>query len=330
MKQRLEQILVTAWHKQSPWLLLLRPLSLLFGCIRKLRYFWLNHCRKKVQLKARVVIVGNISVGGSGKTSLTAYIAKTLENQGYSIAIISKGYARKSSLPNPVVVTQTRPTYYGDEPCLLSQQLKSPVIVCDDRLRALQKWQHKADVLICDDGLQDYRFVHDCEIALIDGSRGFGNGRLIPEGFLREPTKRLNQCDMVLQLSGNDLLPEAEGIFYYRAIGFRQLVTGKLLSIEQAHQTWQEQDIEAYAGLANNQSFFDSLQKLGFNCNNHYLADHHNYSSSDFAQTTSIKLMTAKDAVKCYQLADASYWCLEIDIQMDSTTARKLLSFVTG
>lgn len=330
MKQVLEQILVAAWRKPALWLLLLRPLSLLFGLIRAIRYLWLNHCKHKVQLKARVIVVGNISVGGSGKTSLTAYIAQALESQGHRIAVISKGYARQSSLPEPVVVSAMRPLYYGDEPCLLSQQLNSPVVVCDDRLTALQQWQHKADILICDDGLQDYRFIHDCEIALIDGDRGFGNRRLLPEGFLREPVARLNKSDMVLQRSGNNLFPEAEAFFHYRAIGCRQLVTGELLSIEQAHQRWQGQRIDAYAGLANNHSFFDLLARLGFECSNHPLADHHSYSASDFSTTPSIRLMTSKDAVKCLKFADANYWYLEIEIEIDSAVASKLLSCITG
>ena len=330
VRRHIEKTLVHAWHNQSSWLILFRPLSLLYYLLLTLKNFWFQRLSTAVTLKARTIIIGNISVGGSGKTSVTASIAAMLTQQHYTVAVISKGYGRTAPHPYPVVVDTMDPQRYGDEPCLLAQQLSCPVVVCDDRLKALAAWHDKVHVLICDDGLQDYRFIHDCEIALIDGDTGFGNHKLLPEGFLREPVSRLDQCHLVLQLAGKKQLRQAQALFHYHAIGCRHILSNNFISIEQARTQWHEQQIEAFAGLANNRRFFSFLHDLGFTFQAHSQPDHYSYSVNDFADLSGIKLMTAKDAVKCHSFADESFWYLEIDTQFDQDTHTMLNTIMTG
>ena len=271
--------------------------------------------------------MGNVTLGGSGKTTIAAWLGLNLIHQGYSVAIISKGYGRRSSLPTP---TRAKPnaTRFGDEPamlCWLYPQLA--VWVCDDRLLALQTIE--ADYLICDDGLQDYRFSPRFEVGLIDGFSGFANNKIFPQGILREPKQRLTQCHIVLQQGGKRVLPPAKGRFTLSITGFTHLMTGTRLTLQQARDAWAQQPLHLCAGLANNQRLFAAFDALGFTSHKHPFADHHPFVASDI-DFEGVVVLTAKDAIKCIPFANERCWRIDTHVAMPRTLAHTVMENITN
>ncbi len=304
------------WQGTTLWHVLLIPLSWVFGLLASLRrmLYRLGILRAQV-LPVPVIVVGNISAGGTGKTPLVAWLARELAAHGWHPGVISRGYGGSVHIPQQVAM-HSDTAQVGDEPVLLASMLECPVWVGRDRPavgRALLVAHPQVDVLISDDGLQHYRLARAVEIAVVDGARGFGNGRLLPAGPLREPVASLNAVDAIAvhQLEAAQLnLPALPPAYSMRLEGacFVNLAD----PTRTAHAAdFAGREIHAIAGIGHPQRFFDQVAALGIHAQYHAFPDHHTYRAADLAYSGQI-LMTGKDAVKCRAFATQNMWALPV------------------
>lgn len=319
------------WFEQrrlSPALWLLLPLSGLFFLL-SLANRWRIHPRR---LPVPVVVVGNITVGGAGKTPLTLWLAERLRERGRHPGIVSRGYGGKVLVPQAVRVDDD-PARVGDEPLLLARRSACPVWVGRDRAAAgaaLLAVHPEVDVLLCDDGLQHYRLARDVELAVFDG-RGAGNGHLLPTGPLREPLRRLATVDAII-CNG---LPDRR--LPGRVTRFDMtLQPGTFYALDDATKTCVAEDLKgkklhALAGIGDPRRFFRSLDALGLTVETHPFPDHHVYSSDDlgFAQE-GVLLMTEKDAVKCVGLTVGETWVLPVEAELSPALVELVLEKLRG
>jgi len=304
------------WQGTTLWHALLIPLSWVFGLVAALRrQLYRRGILCTLKLPAPVIVIGNINAGGTGKTPLVAWLAQELAARGWHPGVISRGYGGSTHIPQQVGI-HSDAAHVGDEPVLLAKLLKCPVWVGRDRHaagRALLLAHPQVNVLISDDGLQHYRLARDMEIAVVDGVRGFGNGRLLPAGPLREPVARLDAVDAIVvnqpetaQLNLPALLPvysmHMEGTSFVNLADPSRSVS----AVELAGQ-----EIHAVAGIGHPQRFFDQIAGLGISAQCHIFPDHHVYRAADLAYPGQI-LMTSKDAVKCSAFAHQNMWALPV------------------
>lgn len=296
---------------------LLLPLSWLFALLAWMRCFcYKTGLFSSQTLPVPVIVVGNISVGGVGKTPSVIYLAQQLQAMGYSPGILSRGYGGQHA---GEVMPDSPPQVFGDEPVLMARRTDCPVWVDASRVSgglALLNAHPHVNVVICDDGLQHYALQRDIEIAVVQRPLGLGNGRLLPAGPLREPLKRLQQVDVVIE-SGQ--LPVASsGVLTYRL----QLQPGAWTAVsdftrETSTQALRPQSLVAVAGIGHPQRFFEVLQNLGLQVERRALADHHTYTQADFASLHGkTVLMTEKDAVKCQRLGLNNAWFLPVSAEL--------------
>lgn len=319
------------WYRLSPLHVLLYPASLIFRALVALRRFLYRSGVFAIpKFHVPIVIVGNISVGGTGKTPLTLWLAQQLIDEGWHPGIISRGY-RKSGNKNasPRCVTADDPSdEVGDEPLLLAQRNLCPVWIGRDRpavASALLLAHPECDILLSDDGLQHYRLHRDAEIVVIDGTRRFGNGLLLPAGPLREPVSRLHDVDAVVVNGGN--AHENEFAMSLHGTRFHNLLNPEI--IVSAHD-FTGQRLQAIAGIGHPQRFFNHLQKLGLHFSARAFADHHGFTASDLAfDDADAILMTEKDAVKCAAFATEKHWVLRVDAQVSPALAQLIIKKVT-
>lgn len=304
------------WSRITPLHLILFPISLVFRALVALRReLYLSGFLASHQLLLPVVVVGNISVGGTGKTPLTLALSQQLIQRGWHPLIISRGYGRTSRNPQPVSAS-SKAAQVGDEPLMMAQRDICPVWVGADRVATAQaalQAHPQCDVVVCDDGLQHYRLQRDVEIAVIDGTFGYGNGLMLPAGPLREPVSRLQTVDIVVVNGGN----AATGQF---AMSLTGEVFNNLLKPDQVASStdFHKPNIHAVAGIGQPQRFFQHLEALGIHFTPHAFPDHYPYRANDlsFAGCDAI-LLTEKDAVKCAAFADARYWVLRVNAQIN-------------
>ncbi len=312
---------VDSWYKKSLWLYLLYPFSLLFSYLtsRRRRRYIKN---KEISYKSDIpiIVVGNLTIGGTGKTPLVKYIANELANKGYKPGIVSRGYGGKFK-ETLQVTDETSVKETGDEAQILSK-LNLPFYIDRNRVRAVKKLtkDHNCDVIISDDGLQHYKMGRHIEIAVIDGKRRFGNNLTFPAGPLRESKNRLNSVDFIVNNSGPT--EEDEYLMNISPSNFVHLKSGKSYSIDK----WpMHNQIHAVAGLGNPGRFFDLLDKLGFDSIRHPFPDHHNFSSSDIFYLDHLPIvMTEKDASKCKDFDNNKIWYLTIDADVTNKFIDKL------
>lgn len=302
------------WYGEGRPLWLLWPLAWLYRWITRRRRAAYRTGRRVVSRPPiPVIVVGNITAGGTGKSPLTLAIVEHLKRQGWRPAIISRGYGGKSEHYPLVVSIDTRAEQCGDEPLMLARQGQVPVVVDPKRARAAQ-WAYDndlADILVCDDGLQHYALGRDLEIAVFDGARGLGNGAPIPVGPLREPPERLSDVDAVV-FNGQTLAHLAHPhsvTMQFEPQSLKNVATGELQPVD-----WLSgKSVTAVAGIGNPARFFHMLRSLGAIVDERPLADHHEFRSADLERPQGQPLiMTAKDAVKCVEFADADCWSLEV------------------
>ncbi|MFL1405471.1 tetraacyldisaccharide 4'-kinase [Marinobacter sp. M1N3S26] len=304
----------TLWYRQRRPLWPLLPLSWLYQRIARSR-------RQHLQAAARplpvpVIVVGNITAGGTGKSPLTAWLSGYLAEQGWRPVILSRGYGSDRPADSPMVVTpDSDPARTGDEPVMLAAQTGRPVVVHPRRLESarLVLEQDLGDLLLCDDGLQHYYLARDLELAVFDGARGIGNGAGLPVGPLREMPERLGEVDFVV-VNGEATGPvPAHPDRYAMTLEpsrVRNLATGETQSPD-----WlQGRECAALAGIGNPQRFFDQLRTLGATVEGREFADHHRYTGRDIAMADNRPLlMTAKDAVKIRSFAHDQCWVLDVE-----------------
>jgi tetraacyldisaccharide 4'-kinase len=270
-----------------------------------------------------VVIVGNIVAGGTGKTPLVLWLCEYLADHGYKPGIVSRGYGGSGQT---MQVASTSASVTGDEPALLAQRSRCPVWIGRDRpaaARALLAANPQCNVIVADDGLQHYRLARDVEIAVVDASRGNGNGLLLPAGPLRERAGRLSQVDAIVMTGGGAPLDAKTFAMTLEGKTFRNLLNPQF---HQEASAFQGRRLHAVAGIGNPTRFFDQLQALGLSFTAHAFADHHDYSPSDleFAGADAI-LMTEKDAIKCQRFARENHWVLPVDAHVDSAFGQLVL-----
>ena len=310
------------WSRRGAiaWLLWPASLVFLFGvCLRRLLY--LLRIFKSSHPGIPVIVVGNLTVGGSGKTPLVIWIAEFLRSKGWSPGIVSRGYG--ASIPEPRAATvASNAAEVGDEPIVLSRRGGCPVWVGADRVRvaALLRAAHQdVNVLILDDGLQHYAMRRDLEIAVVD-ARGFGNGFLLPAGPLREPRSRLRSVDAVVShasaVPGYAMTLQGEEV--HRMTDARE---------RQPLKAFAGQRVHAVAGIGHPNRFFLHLGKAGIKVLPHPFPDHHPFTPKDLEFGDGLPvLLTEKDAVKLRSAAQPNWWVLPVSAQLDPAFGPWLLS----
>ena len=290
--------------------------------LRRILY-WL-HLLPSARAGIPVIAIGNLTVGGSGKTPLAIHVAELLKAKGWSPAIVARGYGGTVRAPRGVTLASD-PAEMGDEPVLAARRSGCPVWVGPDRVAVIKALRHEhpdCDVVILDDGLQHYRLRRDLEVAVVD-ARGFGNGMLLPAGPLREPRTRLWTVDAVIahgtqQVKGYAMRLEGEEL--HRATDARERRPVKSFAGERVH---------AVAGIGDPNRFFLHLAKLGVKPVPHPFPDHHPFRERDleFGDGAPV-LMTEKDAVKCKRFAKPQHWVLPVravpDPAFDAWLLRRL------
>lgn len=312
------------WYQKQGWCYLLAPFSLLFWLLSAARRILFRvKLKASYRLPVPVVVVGNITVGGTGKTPFTLWFCQFLRDQGFTPGIISRGYGVK--LKQPLLVSAKHSAAeVGDEPLLLAERSGCPVVVSPNRVAAarhLLQQCPQVDLIISDDGLQHYALQRDLEIVLIDGQRGLGNGWLLPAGPLRELPSRLKHVDLVIANSGQH--PLADGSMAIQALRVVPLIpTETALAAGAA--------VDLIAGIGNPQRFERSVLTAGYQIKRRrFLADHHAFSPLDFTGLTPPLLMTEKDAVKCRRFAQPGWYYLAVQAQPEpaliTTLTEKLI-----
>ena len=315
------------WYRIRPAHLILIPLSLLFGVLAAIRRRaflagWVSSERVPVP----VVVVGNISVGGTGKTPLVLWLTQWLRNHGMHPGIVSRGHGSRGVV-QPVTSASDVATA-GDEPVLLATRAGCPVWIGRRRVqaaRALLAAHPEVDVLLSDDGLQHYALARDVEIAVVDGERAFGNGMLLPAGPLREPRSRLRRVDAVVVNGGGRMHTPGPVHFPMRLAG-NQLVNLRDPALHAAPDAFVQHTVFAVAGIGNPQRFFAHLRGLGLRIRPQPFPDHHPFVADDLAPFGDEPVvMTEKDAVKCQSFARENYWYLPVDAQIDDALGQHIL-----
>ncbi|KEY91056.1 tetraacyldisaccharide 4'-kinase [Candidatus Photodesmus blepharus] len=290
-----------------PILWILSVLFLKVSILRK--FFYVNVRKKSYRAPVPVVIVGNITVGGNGKTPVVIWLVKLLQSQGYIPGVVSRGYGGKAST-YPLIVEAITPTKIcGDEPKLIRQRTGALVAVSPTRSDAAKALlPFGVDIIIADDGLQHYALERDIELSVVDGVRRFGNSKMIPLGPLREPITRLSKVDFVIINGGKAVDNEISMIL--KADLAVNLRTGKKVSVSQLGE------LVAFAGIGHPERFFVTLQKLGA-ClvTTHSFIDHKNFQQKDLDALSEHRfnvIMTEKDAMKCQGFAKHHWWYLPV------------------
>jgi len=312
------------WYERAapPWWLL--PLSLIYGAVVvSRRHFYAM--RKPTRMSLPVVVVGNLSVGGTGKTPLVCWLVARLADLGFKPGVVTRGYGGSSGSIR-LAAPSDAPGVVGDESVLLARRSKVPVAIGHDRPAASQLLVNAGcDVIVSDDGLQHYALARDCEIVVIDGDRLFGNGRLLPAGPLRENRSRLTAADAVVVNGGRALLGGALSM-RLEAKRALSLIGGAVKRLDE----FAGHSVHAVAGIGNPQRFFNMLRARGIEVTGHPLPDHARLQASDisFADGRPV-LMTEKDAVKCELIAGPQHWYVPVTASFTEAESDALLKIVT-
>lgn len=294
----MQAIFLKAWQKQSLWLWLLLPVAWLYRAVTWTNQKLYQHGLKSVYYPSvPVMVIGNITVGGSGKTPLMIAFVQYLQQKNIKVGVISRGYGGDSKNMPLLVKANTTPAQAGDEPCLIVQTTGVPMAVCPNRGQAIDLLlQHYPDlqIILADDGLQHHALDRDKNWIVVDSVRGFGNRQLLPVGFLREPISRLNEPNSTVIYHINDKTKQD-----FANHCTMQLAEQPLYALFADEKTLTPQKVIAMTGIGYPQRFFNSLQKLGFELVEKPLPDHHDFSLSDFDNLPNLPIiLTEKDAVK--------------------------------
>ena len=318
MSQRITRL----WYTDAKPLRWLAPLARLFGWLSARRRQAYHQGRKRVYRSALpVLVIGNLTAGGTGKSPFTAWLAAYLRRQGWRPVILSRGYGAHPDHYPFLVVADSDPEDCGDEPVMLAQQTGLCVLVDPRRARAAQyaEQQNLGDILICDDGLQHYALERDLEFCIFDGAHGPGNGELLPVGPLREGLDRVRTVDFCLSTGAPSHAAFSRPPLNERQWHGIQLVPKvlrRLVDEEMRPLEWLNgRVVNAVAGIAHPTRFFDTLNELGARVIPHAYGDHHRFQAEDLSFLHGPVVMTAKDAVKCRDIAGGEVWVLDVIAQ---------------
>ena len=303
------------WRERGLAAFLLWPLSLVYRSVMAVRAGaykagWFHTHRFDVP----VIVVGNISVGGTGKTPVVAAIANHLRGCGWSPGIVSRGYGGRAKTWPQAVTPTSSPNLVGDEPVLLARRTQCPVVVAPDRPAAVRQLlaENNCDVVISDDGLQHLALHRDVEIAVVAGDPRLGNGFCLPAGPLREPASRLDALDYVI-CDGKD------GPGYHYTLEGDAAVNLADTEVRRRLVDFSSAMVHAVAGIGRPSRFFEFLRRSGLEVVEHPFPDHHRFSANDLAFAgDDIVLMTEKDAVKCESVATGNLWYVPVDAILDA------------
>ncbi|MGS2718739.1 tetraacyldisaccharide 4'-kinase [Eionea flava] len=342
----LSTFFLTMWYRKRWYAWCLLPLSWLYTIVAALHAHW--YIKRRRPLAVPVVVVGNITTGGTGKTPVLIALAKALTQKNVQVGIVSRGYGSQAPYYPYTVSLDDTPKVCGDEPLLIARETHCPVVIGRDRVAAAEQLManYRVDILLSDDGLQHHRLSRQIEIVVVDGERGLGNHLCLPAGPLREPARRLSRVDWVLvnrtnarteQLARADTTGAGTANDNRRvpvnvslqATAWRHVLTDTLYPLmplpwlEGKLQHAQHQpSIRAIAGIGHPERFFNTLAQLDISCETLAFDDHHSYSAEDFiGWQDDVVLMTEKDAVKYHALSQqhalpASGWSLVVDIDL--------------
>jgi len=330
MASSISEFVTKSWYQGAYWLYFLWPLYLVYRVVTLLRkYLYQVRFFKSYRAKVPVIVVGNITLGGTGKSPLVAYLVESLKEMGFKPGVVSRGYGAKiSSEQVREVHTNSLVSEVGDEPLMLKLRVDCPIFVSPTRALAVQALENQGcDIVITDDGLQHYALGRDIEICVFDGERKWGNGFLLPMGPMREPLKRINKTDFVV-MNGADWLERLQP----KTTAFRMdLEASNLQSLNNDQSlslsALKGKEVVAIAGIGNPERFFNTLVMEGLLVESHGFNDHHAYTQSDVSFKGERPLiMTEKDAVKCrtFNLSDA--WYLPVSAKLSGELATQIVT----
>jgi tetraacyldisaccharide 4'-kinase len=333
----MEQQLTKLWYRNDAGPSLLQPISWLYAGTTRLRrnaYAWGLLARHHVGKP--VVVVGNVTVGGTGKTPLVIWLARKLTARGLKVGIVSRGYGAAAGDVPRVVSTESKWQDVGDEPLLLYRGTGCATVIGHDRVAAARRLvEQGVDVIVADDGLQHLRLGRDCEIVVIDGARGFGNGRLLPAGPLREPASRVAGADVVvINGTAEHSSLRSVGVPIEARALHMTLLPGEVVRLDgneppRPLESFRGGPVHAVAGIGNPARFFRDLSSRGLEVIEHAFADHYPFAARDlsFGDGRPV-LMTEKDAVKCISFAQRSWWSVPTAATFSETQEHDLLDHV--
>ncbi len=333
---KLQRWLERVWYENGKGRCLLLPLSALYCAV--------NAHQRKTQLKALkqnppdinipIIVVGNITIGGTGKTPVTVHIVNLLKNAGYKPAIITRGYGGKAQSWPQKVSEGSDAEIVGDEAVLMASRTGVPVYAGANRLKSIQQLQSEmaCDVIVSDDGMQHYKMPRDIQITVVDGERGFGNQSCLPAGPLREKLERLSESDLLV-VNGEDQTKNS-----YLKQADKMSLSGDFLINLATHDKCYLNDfagktVEAVTGIGNPKRFYNTLENAGLLVNQHSFPDHHAFSKNDLVfKAASTIIMTEKDAVKCKHLIgdQTQFWYLPISAELPKVFDEKLLGLLAA
>ena len=331
----LEHKIEQSWYGELHWTELLKPLVPLYRHSATKSRVRGQLSAKHSPLDVPVVVVGNITAGGTGKSPVVLKLAAELTDLGYTPGILSRGYGARLGDSPHLVSHGDSAEDIGDEPLMMALSAPhTPVVVDRDRRRGAQflKTECGVDLVICDDGLQHYALPRDVEIVILDSQRGVGNGLLIPAGPLRESVDRLASVDFVLANGEKEILSEAlsnqiDAVFGVKPKCWRNLETGEPISLDKPPIFGR---VLAVSAIGNPERFHQSLRSLGLDPITKVFPDHYAFQASDFSfnpEESALPLvMTAKDAVKCSGFAEANWWSLEVEAKLPEEFLEGLIS----
>jgi len=326
-----------AWYESKRldlWFLL--PFSVLFRVLFLIRkFFYKSGLLPTITVPAPLIVVGNITVGGTGKTPVVIALVNYLKQKGFQPGVVSRGYGGTAN-DFPLLVSGNSPvSETGDEPMLIFKSTGVPVLIDPKRARAakLLTLDGACDVIISDDGLQHFAMGRDFEIIVVDGERLFGNQQLLPVGPLREPIDRLKFSDLIVintpkkkaeefvkQFTGNKSVVEM-------TLQRSSVVGVSSNNLGQVPQPGTK--VHAVAGIGNPQRFFSTLEEMGFNIIKHVFEDHYDFKESDFNFSDSLPIiMTEKDAMKCFSFKNDKLWCLPVTADLDESFYKEIDKFL--
>ena len=310
------------WRTPTAVSLALTPFSLVYGLVTKIRKAaYISGVLKTHRFDIPVVVVGNLTVGGTGKTPFVITLAERLKIRGWRPGIVSRGYRGKVTEAE-IVPADGDPHHFGDEPVLVARKTGLPVAVARRRAQSVEKLLNESvDIVISDDGLQHYAMARSAEIVMVDGIEGLGNGFLLPAGPLREPPARLASADIRVRRGGE----ASEGEYSVTAAlgSARNLVSGEEASLDE----FRDVPLAALAGIHRPERFFDLLRQHGLTISAHPFPDHHQFCAADIPAEMTV-LMTEKDAVKCGRFASNRCWSVSQVTEIPEELIDKLESVI--
>lgn len=325
LKNNLQRLLERTWYTKNGLTHVLRPLSWLFITIATIRrFFYTYNILKSTRLSVPVIIIGNITVGGTGKTPLVIWLAEYLKTAGYKPGILSRGYSGKARSWPQQVRPDSDPIIVGDEAVVIARRTGCPMAVGPDRVatgKALLKYSN-CDVIICDDGLQHYALQRDIEVLVIDGIRRFGNGYCLPAGPLRERPSRKDEVNCKVT---NGIAAQGEYAMRYHGTRLINLLSGETCELGD----FKNEKIMAIAGIGNPDRFFNHLRGYGLRLDTKAFPDHYHFDQDflDVSDDVTV-IMTEKDAVKCKRYAKPKWWYVYVDVELPKEFGLEIINLL--